>query len=123
MSLLHTVTPAYVEYGAAMEAGTAYALDDIVVTFSGSISCSVIKLGTTCQGRLITGTNAQGKEFVDEHWLELNIGAGWVPVGGGPAGDTVTLTGTTTAQARINIPDGASTTGDFVANLELFYVE
>ena len=122
MGLLHEITPKYLSVGSPLVVGT-YDLDDVVVTFSGTITCSKISLGTTCQGRMVDGSNGQGKELVEEKWLELDAGSGFVPVGGGILGDTVELTGTKTLSARLNIPEGASTTGDFVANLELFYTE
>lgn len=117
---LHEVEPKYLEPGHSLEAGI-HELEDVVVTFIGDITCSKIALGTTYQGRMLTGENPQGKEAVDSQWLEVNNGSGWIPIGGGPDGDTVELTETTTVGCRLNIPSGAATTGDWVANLELFY--
>ncbi len=118
----HTLTPAILRPTGYLRSGI-YALDDITITLDGTDCPADVRLGATLQGRGDTGANPQGKELVDERWLELNDGSGWTPVGGGPNGDTLAVAGAGTIQARLNVPVGVATTGDMVANLELFYVE
>jgi hypothetical protein len=108
-----------------------------VFALSGPISAGTYELGTvsfpfasplptlagcTTLSRSNAGTNAQGKECVDERWIQARVAGGeWTPIGGGLDGDTIDLMFQNSFEVRLVIPDGASTTGDFVANIELFY--
>lgn len=118
----HTITPAILPTVGYLRAGI-YPLPDVDITLDGTGCPTDLRLGATLKWRGDAGGNTQGKELVDERWLELNDGSGWAPVGGGPAGDTISILASGTIEARLNVPNEVSTTGDVVANLELFYVE
>lgn len=122
MTLLHTIAPNILIPSGLLREGIT-ALPDVTVTLDGTITCSALKVGATPRLRGDAGENKDGKELVDERWVEVNDGSGWTPIGGGPGGDTLAITASATLQARLNIPAGYATTGDFLANLELFYVE
>lgn len=109
--------------------GSTIALPDITIANVGTAQASVLNLGVSLVNRASAGgTNAQGQEFSDEKWLQAREGAAaWTPIGGGVNGDVLAI-GTPPDVAadcdvhlQVVVPAGVSTTGDFVALLDLDY--
>ena len=124
VSLVHVWSPSTINISVPVKPGIT-ALPSFIFSGSPTLSYSKLEIGATTANRFGTGTNAQGKEFSDEKWLEVKTALGaWTPIGNdGFAGTKLDVTGESFFLARLNVPVGVSTSGDFVGNIEFFYTQ
>ncbi len=106
-------------------------LDDITVTNDGTESSTDVFLAILTASRVVAGdTNGNGQEAVTEKWIEVSLdGVTWKAIGGDPsvADNVLSFTSpvpaaSTTIQARIRVPAGATTAGDLAVSPEVFWL-